>query len=94
MLRLWARTVKKNRIARSETVDMPGDLMEALGEVCALMDIPRPMWLAKHEREWDQFRQTAFTKDHFVESVPFDKLEIEQFDPDEKKKKSQDPRNG
>lgn len=94
MLQLWVRMIRKHRIIRSETAPFDGDLQETLGELCTRMDIPRPLFLGKHEREWAQFGQTAFSKDHFVESVPFDKLEIEQIDPDAKKKKSQDPRNG
>ncbi len=93
MIQLWARIIHKHRIARSETIEMRGDLTETLGELCMRMDIPRPLFLGKHEREWAQFQQTAFTKEHFVESVPFDRLEIEQFDSEAKKKKSQDPRN-
>jgi len=94
MARLWVREIRKQRIARSETVDLGEDLMAALGAVCVKLDIPRPIWLEKHAREWSQFGQTSFSKDHFVEGVSFDKLEIESFDPDAKRKKSQDPRNG
>lgn len=94
MIMLWARAIKKTRIVRSETVELGDDLMEAIGALCMLLDIPRPLFLSKHEREWAQFQQTTFTKDHFIESIPYDKIEFEQFDPNAKKKKSQDPRNG
>ena len=94
MTRLWARAIKKHRIARSETVEMTDNLMDDIGELMRIMDLPRPLWLGKHEREWEQFGQTSFTKDHFVESIAYDKIEIERIDPDAKKKKSQDPRNG
>lgn len=93
MIQLWARIIHRHRISHSETIELQGDLMDALGELCIRMDIPRPLFLGKHEREWEQFQQTAFTKDHFVESVSFDRLEIELFDSDAKRKKSQDPRN-
>lgn len=94
MIQLWVRAIKKHRIVRSETVPYEGDLLTSLGELCTLLDISRPLFLGKHEREWTQFGMTSFTRDHFVESIPFDKIEIEQIDPDAKKKKSQDPRNG
>ncbi len=93
MIQLWARIIHRHRIERSETVEVQDGFMNALGELCVRMDIPRPLFLGKHEREWERFQQTAFTRDHFVESVPFDRLEIELFDSDSKKKKSQDPRN-
>lgn len=94
MTQLWARAIRKHRIERSETVELSDDLGAALNEICAKLDISRPLFLGKHAREWEQFGMTAFTKEHFVDSFPYDKLEIERFDPEQKKKKSQDPRNG
>ncbi len=94
MVKLWARMMRKERIVRSETIDMGEDLTETIEAMCARLDVPRPMWLSKHTREWAQFGQTAFTADHFVEPISFDRLVIEQFDSEAKKQKSQDPRNG
>lgn len=87
MIELWARAIRKNRIARSVTVPFDGDLTEALGEIATQLDISRPMFLGKHEREWAQFGQTSFSKDHFVDPIAYDKIEIELIDPDAKKKK-------
>ena len=86
--------IGKQKILRSETVEFTEDLPNALHELCLRMDIPRPLFLSKHRREWERFQQTSFSKDHFVESVTFDKLEIERIDSDAPKKKSKDPRNG
>lgn len=95
MTELWARAIKRQRIARSETVPLDGDDMtEALSALMLKMDLPRPMLLPKHEREWAQFGLTTFLPDHFVESIPYERVEIERIDPDAKKKRSQDPRNG
>lgn len=95
MTELWARAIKRHRIARSETVPMESDdWMEALGALMQRMDLPRPMILGKHERDWAQFGLTSFTKDHFVETIPYDRIEIERIDLDAQKKRSQDPRNG
>lgn len=94
MMQLWARAIKHHRIARSETVEMGDDLTETLGELFLKLDLPRPMMLGKNDREWEQFGLTSFNRDNFVESIPFERIEIERIDPDAKKKKSQDPRNG
>lgn len=92
MTRLWVRLMKKQRIVRHLTVPCEmGDVMEALGEVCRQMDVPRPLWLPKNEREFAAFRQTAFTEDHFLEQIDFDRLEIEWID--DIRRKSNDPRN-
>ncbi|MDL2317590.1 hypothetical protein LJC74_00660 [Eubacteriales bacterium OttesenSCG-928-A19] len=95
MTELWARAIRRHRIARSETVPMENDdLVDALGLLCAKLDIPRPMMLGKHEREWEQFGLTSFARDDFIEKIPYDRLEVERIDPDAKKKRSEDPRNG
>lgn len=94
MSRLWARVIKNHRIEKQ--TDMPcawGDEMETLTEICKSFDIPRPIWLNKHDNEYRDFRRTAFTREHFVEEVGFDKLEIEYLDDNGKKRKSADPRN-
>ena len=51
------------------------------------------MWLEKHRREYADFRRTAFLPEHFIEEVPFDKLEIEFLDDTGEKRRSKDPRN-
>ena len=94
MTHLWARAILRNRIVRSEAIPLDTDVTEALGELCRRMDLPRPMILGKHEREWEQFGHTVFGGDHFVESIPYDRLEVERIDPDARKTRSQDPRNG
>ena len=71
-------------------IDSPISLLE---EACRKLDIARPIWLDKHSREWDEFGQTRFLPDDFLESVDFQRLEIEYIDPDAKKKKSRDYRN-
>ena len=44
------------------------------------------MVLPRNERDWEQFTQTRFLPDCFLESVPFDRMEVEFIDPDKKKK--------
>lgn len=92
---LWARVMKNHRIVKQVTVAAThDDVMEALNTVCYQLDLGRPLWLDNNQREWDDFSQTRFTKDHFMESIPFDRLEIEFINPKAPKKRSDDPRNG
>ena len=52
MPRLWARIIKKHRIDRQATAECPREGVEdALTELCHEFDIPRPIWLNKHQRE-------------------------------------------
>lgn len=94
MSRLWIRLIKSHRIARQELVPcLWGEQQEALREACHTLDVPYPIWLDKHESEFESFRRTAFTADHFVESIAFDRMEIEYLDDTGKKRRSTDPRN-
>ena len=91
---LWVRMIKSHRIIKQSTVPcFRDDPMEALQEALKELDLSRPLWLAKNQREWDEFGQTRFTKEHFVETISFDQLEIEYINPLAPKQKSRDPRN-
>lgn len=92
---LWVKEIRHHRIDRQATAPCTrDDPQDALEEACRRLDIPKPLWLDKHQREWDEFGMTRFLPDAFFESVSFERLEIEYIDPDLKKRKSQDPRNG
>ena len=94
MSRLWVKLMKQHKMARNETIDCAwGDQEQALVDLCREMDVPAPMGLSKHEFEFEQFRHTAFTQDHFIEEISFDKMEIEFLDDTGKKRRSNDPRN-
>ena len=91
---LWVRTIRHHRTDRQATVPCTrADARGALLEACHELDLPEPIWLEKNEREWDEFRMTRFLPDAFIETVPFERLEIEYIDPDAPKKRSRDPRN-
>ena len=77
----------KNRIDRDVTVDCSHEEWQtALEEACHKLDVARPMVLPRHERDWDQFSQARFLKEHFIEDTAFDRMEVEFIDPDKKKK--------
>lgn len=84
---IWVRLMKKNRIDRDLVRPCKmEDWQDALEGACHDLDVPRPMILPRHERDWDEFAQARFLKDHFVEHVDFDRMEVEFIDPDRKKK--------
>ena len=94
MPRLWARIIEKQRRQRQATRDCRyEDVEDALTEICREFDIPRPIWLNKHYREYEEFRRTRSLPEHFMEDVPFQRLEIEYLDDDDRSRRSRDPRN-
>ena len=87
--RLWGRIIKGHRIDRQETVEIQNDdIEEAFLEICRRFDVQRPIQLPKHNREFEKFGRTFFSKEHFTESVDFQKLEIELLMPDGEKRSS------
>lgn len=87
--RLWGRIIKHTRIIRQETVEIEdGDVEEAFLVICRRFDVQRPLQLPKHNREWEKFGRTFYTKEHFTESIDFDRLELELLMPDGEKKSS------
>ncbi|MBO2515752.1 MAG: hypothetical protein CW338_00550 [Clostridiales bacterium] len=84
---IWVRLMKRNRIEKDITQPCARDEWEgALEEACHRLDVPRPLVIDKHRRDWEAFSQTRFLPDHFIESVSFDRMEVEYINPEEKKK--------
>ncbi|MDR3050213.1 MAG: hypothetical protein LBU67_00645 [Oscillospiraceae bacterium] len=84
---LWVRKLRGQRILASDTEPCdPAAPMDALAEVCRRLDVPRPLWLAKNQKEYDAFGRTAFTQDYFVEPIAFTRLEMELIQPEGEKK--------
>ena len=87
--RLWGRMMKRLRIVKQETIEIENDDIEsAFLEICRRFDVQRPLQLPKHNREFENFGRTFYAREHFTESIDFDKLELELIMPDGEKKSS------
>ncbi len=87
MAGIWIRLVRKNRIQKDIIVDCGRDeWTQALYRGVEKLDTSRPLLLEKHERDWAEFGQTRFLKEHFMEDVAFDRMEVEWIDPEAGKK--------
>lgn len=85
--RLWGRIIDHHRMTGSETVNIENeDIESAFLEICRRFDVQRPLQLPKHNREFEKFGRTFYTKEHFTEPITFQKLEIELIAPDGAKK--------
>lgn len=82
MFRIWAKTMKGDKIKRSEIFAYDGRFSRDkfrfyLSEICEQMDIPTPIILSCHVRNFSDFNVTRFKKDDFVETTDFDVLILE-----------------
>ena len=84
---LWVKIIEGQKIKRDLIVPTGRlDPREALREALHTLDLSMPVWLPRHEEDWNRHAMTRFLPDHFLESVPFERLEISYYDPDAKKK--------
>lgn len=86
--RLWVKQVKGHRVEKDLVLPCErGEVRTVLREAMHEMDLSEPMWLKRHQSDWAQYGLTRFLPEHFMESVPFDRLEISYIAPDDEKKK-------
>ena len=83
-MKLWGVVRTNNQIQRQATIDYESitrqdavDWNELVGPLCLELDLSRPVILSKHLREINEFSRVVFRPDDFIESVDFDKFEIE-----------------
>ncbi len=51
-------------------------VFSALEKICYDFDIPRPIWLDCNISDFQKHSKVRFTRDSFIEEVPFDHLEF------------------
>ncbi|NLO82494.1 MAG: hypothetical protein GX094_05470 [Clostridiales bacterium] len=90
MFRLWGIVRKNNKIIMDMVSEYNGaDLSEqdrlhrCIEEICYNLDLERPIWLEKNQREYQEYKRTVLTQDNFIERINFDTLELEVISDDE-----------
>lgn len=88
MFRLWARTFQDNHMLQDACIsDESQDtrthkIFRALEEVCYQFDLGKPIWLDKTITDFKRHNKARFTQDNFIETIPFDYLEIQVIEED------------
>ena len=82
MFRIYAKLIKNNKVKADFVYELQNDFaihdfFEYLQEICANLDIPTPILLTKHIKNFLIFDSTTFIEEDFVESFPYDKLLLE-----------------
>ena len=91
-MKVWAKVLNQHRITEQAVREFPARPSDAQGwgkaltELVKPLDLACPVLLAKHVQELSRFNRTWFSQADFIESVSFDRLEIEIF-PEKKKEK-------
>ena len=84
MIKIWGKTLKKNKIILNHTVEIMDSfsedvVLDGIYSICTEFDMPRPIVLKKHLRDIREFLFVKFLPDDFIEKVYFDKFEVEIF---------------
>ena len=82
MIRIWAKVMKEGKILSQFTYEREevftySEFFRYLTEICDTLDIPTPVLLKPHLFNYAKFRHTVFRPADFMESVPFDRLVLE-----------------
>ena len=83
MFRLWGKEFKDNHMLRDTVICDDSDdtrthkIFHALEEICYEFDLEKPIWLDSNIKDFKLHAKTRFGRDHFIESVDFDYLEIQ-----------------
>ena len=82
MFRIWAKVMKEGHIVRQTNYSREekftySRFFEYLTEICGELDVPTPVLLKAHIFNYAKFNHVAFRPSDFMESVPFDRLVLE-----------------
>ena len=89
-MRIWAKVLKHHKITQEAVREFPARPFDAEGwgqliaELVKPLDLASPVLLNKHVQELCRFNRTWFTQADFIESISFDRFELEIF-PEKKK---------
>ena len=82
-MRIWGKSWKDGHMLR-DTVkeDVSEDtrthkVFHLLREIAEEMDLEVPQWLEANVKDFKRTSKTRFTKDCFIEEIPFDYLEFQ-----------------
>jgi len=82
MFRILAKTTIDNKIINSYVFESSDDFeidnfFDYVNSICYELDIPNPVILVKHIKNFILFNYTTFFEEDFVEKVNFEKMVLE-----------------
>ena len=88
LFRLWGKIITENHLDKDVVIKndradtRTHKIMNALEKICYDFDLGKPIWLDSNITDFKKHRKTRFRQDNFLESIPFDFLEIEIIEED------------
>lgn len=88
MFRMWVKLISDNHLLKDTVICYDNEetrthkVMNAIEEACYQMDLSKPIWLDSTVKDFQKHAKCRFTKDAFIEQVPFDYMEIQIIEED------------
>lgn len=86
-MKIWATIRNDHRITQQYECDISvnniwteDELQSALIVVCEALDLERPIILAKHVQQLNDYAKTSFVQVDFLDTIAFDAFDIELLD--------------
>lgn len=81
-MKIWARLVSDDKIQKDMLYSSPLKLTKAnyelwLRDICHALDIPNPVLLDHHYKNFVNFHNSKFKQDDFIESLDYDSFIVE-----------------
>lgn len=82
MFKIWCKTIVDNKTISSVMFESNqpfeiGNFQNYLNDISYLLEIPSPIVLVKHIKNFIVFNSTSFSEVDFVEKINFEKLVLE-----------------
>lgn len=86
-MKIWARLVSDDKIKKdtlySSSLKLSKDNYELwLRDICHILDVPNPVLLDHHFKNFVNFHNTKFRQDDFVETLDYDIFIVEDYKED------------
>ncbi len=85
---MWVKLISDNHLLKDTVICYDNEetrthkVMNAIEEACYQMDLSKPIWLDSTVKDFQKHAKCRFTKDAFIEQVPFDYMEIQIIEED------------
>lgn len=87
-MRIWFKEWADNHLLADVVIEDEADdtrthkVFRAVAEACAQLDLGQPIWLESTIAQFKRNGKARFTQDCFMETIPFDYLEIHVIEED------------
>ena len=88
-MRIWFKEWDDNHLLRDVVITDEAEdtrthkVMNAIEKACYELDLGKPIWLKSTVHDFQLHSKCRFTKDAFIEEIPFDYMEIQVIEEDD-----------